>query len=331
MHVPPPDAPADRGADVCPFCGGDAQGTVCHTSTNEGETFNFERCGACRGVFLSPMPSASRLDAAYEETYYGERASKFVGPVEWVIGLFRGRRAARVARLLPAGGRVLDIGCGNGQFLGRLAARGHEAYGIEIPGKAAERAATVPGVQVQARSLARGDHAPGSFDVVTLWHVFEHLREPHETLGAIRELLKPGGYLFLSLPNIDSWQARLFGGRWLHHDPPRHLFYLGPKELEGQLRQLSFSRAQRSFVSLEHNPFGFQQSILNCILARRDVLYDALKGDPRVRAEEGRVSLFFQKVFFVTTFPFFALLSLMETLAGYGGTMEFVFRKDVGS
>ena len=80
--------------------------------------------------------------------------------------------------------------------------------------------------------LEKNDFAPQSFDAVTLIHVFEHLPDPRQTLEIISEILKKDGILMMSFPNIDSFQSRIFKGKWLHIDPPRHLFFFSPKDFK---------------------------------------------------------------------------------------------------
>ena len=74
--------------------------------------------------------------------------------------------------------------------------------------------------------ISKEDFDEDFFDVVCMWHVFEHLAQPKETLSIIKKILKPDGYLMMSLPNIGSVQSRLSRGKWLHLDPPKHLFFL---------------------------------------------------------------------------------------------------------
>lgn len=314
-------------AQACVFCGSAVAVRLYGITTNQGESYGFERCSNCQAVYLVPSPSPIRLAEAYSEDYFGHRQTKFLPWLESVAEGYRRLRSRRVIRVVPPGGRVLDVGCGNGQFLRSIAESGIEAHGLEIPGKAAERAAQVPGIELFVGRLAEAPYTGGSFDAVTLWHVLEHLPNPRATLQAIEGLLKPSGYLFVSLPNIDSWQSRIFKGRWLHHDPPRHLCYLGAQDLELQLRKLSLRPVRRSFYSIEQNPFGFQQSLLNTIQPKRDVLYQALKGDKRVYDEHGRLAVWLQLGFFAVTFPMFAALSVLESAMGRGGTMELVFKK----
>ncbi len=224
---------------------------------------------------LAPRPTTEQLLEAYSDTYYGPGDTKFIAPIESVIDYFRAQRSRRISRMLPAAGRVLDIGCGNGRFLRYLAKRGFEAHGIELPGKAADRASEVRGLHIHVGESGSIDFPSNSFDIVTMWHVLEHLTEPKVTLERVFRWLTPGGRLVLSLPNVDSWQSHVFKGRWLHHDPPRHLVYLGPKALTRNLAEIGFSVAGESYFSLEQNPFGLQQSLLNCFLARRDALLKA--------------------------------------------------------
>jgi SAM-dependent methyltransferase len=229
-------------------------------------------------------------------------------------------------RLLPQGGSVLDIGCGNGGFLRSLARLGdYKLHGIELPGPAADRAATVPGIHLQRRPIAPGDYPSGSFDLITLFHVIEHLPAPADLFSQASTLLKPGGHLLLSLPNCGSWQARLCGQHWLHWDPPRHLWLAPPSALVAAGSRVGLLPERMSHLSLEQNPFGLLQGLLNHAFPR-DRLYEWLKRSDPKRGKGTPPVL--DLAFAILLGPACVVFSLAESVAGKGGTFELCLRKD---
>ena len=312
---------------VCVYCHRLISWPLYDTVSTAGDRFTLNKCINCSCCFLSPNPTKQQLDAAYDDSYYGQSASKFPGWIEKVLDHFRARRARTVMRYVKAPTNVLDIGCGNGRFLQGLIDNNFNGYGIELPSKSAERASRIPGLNLKTGQLCEDDFETHFFDAVTLWHVIEHLPEPRESLQIIGRILKQGGYLMVSLPNIDSFQSRLFKGRWLHLDPPRHLFFFGASALMKVMQTFGFEIVTIKYFSLEQNPFGMQQSILNCLLRKREVLFEVLKGNKSYALEYSGVSILLQKIFYITTFPLFALLSMLEACFKKGGTMELVFRK----
>jgi 2-polyprenyl-3-methyl-5-hydroxy-6-metoxy-1,4-benzoquinol methylase len=126
---------------------------------------------------------------------------------------------------LPAasGGRLLDIGCGNGAFLVGMRDRGWEVVGVEPDPVASQMARERHGLQVITETLA-GAALPAAFArAITLNHVIEHVPDPVALLAMCRRLLQPGGKLVAVTPNVESLCHRLVGVRWSHLDPPRHL------------------------------------------------------------------------------------------------------------
>jgi SAM-dependent methyltransferase len=238
--------------------------------------FTLVRCEGCGVLAIFPQPSDEELTAAYSHDYYGRPGRKFIGFVSSVIGLFQGNRARQVAKSAPEGGRVLDIGCGRAGFLQRLRRLGLNVEGTE---RSAEVAAQAPaGIPVHVGDLLDIDLPADSYDAITIWHVFEHVRRPAETLGKIRSLLKPGGRIVIAVPNADSAQAKRYGLHWFHHDPPRHLFGFGPESLTMLLMESGFDIEKVTTHSLEQNPFGEIQSWMNAKGIPRDRLYNQLKG-----------------------------------------------------
>jgi 2-polyprenyl-3-methyl-5-hydroxy-6-metoxy-1,4-benzoquinol methylase len=311
----------------CGYCGGDDTATLYPTHDLNGNRYIICRCRNCGFAFLTPRPTTEQLAQAYDDSYYGVSDTKFSPWIESILDFFRKTRSRRVQRYIGKGGTVLDIGCGNGQFLKYLLDEGYTSYGIERPGKSAGRAAKIDGLHLSTDPLTADSFSPQSFDAVCLWHVFEHLEAPKATLKMIHNFLKPGGYLFLSLPNIDSLQIRVFKGNWLHLDPPKHLIFPGPDTLVRELAAHGFEPVHKTFFSLEQNPFGIQQSLLNCLCKKREILFEALKGNSHYLKDVSKTSIFLQKLFYLTTFWFFAILALLESLVKKGGTMELVFRK----
>jgi 2-polyprenyl-3-methyl-5-hydroxy-6-metoxy-1,4-benzoquinol methylase len=305
------------------WCGASTASALPPLRTAERQAFPRVRCDGCGVELLEPQPDARRLAAAYAAGYYGASRQKFVAPVARAVAWFQGRRAGLAARWLRPGSRVLDVGCGNGGFLAQMAALGHVVEGTELDEQSAARArgagvATVHVGDLQALSLA-----PGSYELVSMWHVFEHLRDPVGALVRVRELLKPGGTLVLSMPNAGSWQARWFGAHWFHHDPPRHLFAFGRRNLEALLGSVGFEVVASSTLSLEQNVYGFAQSALNAVGLPRDRAYDACKGLRQISGGVRALDLLLVGLLSVPA----VILTLLEAAFGCGGTMTVICRQ----
>lgn len=152
-------------------------------------------------------------------------------PVELgVMGLRAGRR-----------GRLLDIGCGNGAFLARMRELGWEVAGIERDGRAAEAASGKWNIPVQVARIDNATVESGSFDVITMNHVLEHLSDPLRNTERMRTWLKSGGEVILTAPNVSALCHRIWRGAWQHLDPPRHLFLFSKKALCAVLQRAGFS------------------------------------------------------------------------------------------
>ena len=314
----------------CRFCDGVEGAPLYSTYTVEGDNFDLVRCTKCDVVALWPPPSADQLSSAYGDHYYGPDKSKFASPVEAVVDRFRRGRARRLSRRLGRAGKALDIGCGNGRFLSFLKSEGFEIFGTELPGRAFERARKIPGIHISQGDLDPTQHEPLSFDLVTMWHVFEHLSQPKELLQHVSSLVRRGGLVSLSVPNFESWQSKVFKGSWFHLDPPRHLFFIGPDEMKRELAEVGFKLVSVSHFSLEQNPFGVLQSLLNVCTDSRDSLYEYLKfwGNRGQNHKYGaRLSFFGQLAFGVLTLPVTLTFSAIEAIAKRGGTVEYVFEK----
>jgi len=195
---------------------------------------------------------------------------------------------------------------------------------VELPGKAAERAKKVRALQLEVGSFSDGAFPGRSFDAICLWHVFEHISHPRETLELISSRLAEGGFLFISLPNIESLEARIFRKNWFHLDPPRHLHFLPIKTLGKELAVRGFIPVKRNFFSLEYGPFGLFQSILNCLSSKRDALYTELR-EPMHRL--GFLRMLHIGFALLILGPLAILLTIVSSISKSGSTMDLVFRK----
>jgi SAM-dependent methyltransferase len=158
-------------------------------------------------------------------------------------GVFR----ESAALLHPAGGdgeagRLLDVGCGFGSFVGLMRGRGWDAEGVD-PSPAAVAAAREAGLPVRLGTLEDLDAPDGAYDAVTLFYVLEHLPEPMKALKKINGLLKPGGTLLLRVPHTTPIVRLLspFGAGAALYDPPFHLYDFSPRVLARMLAEAGFA------------------------------------------------------------------------------------------
>jgi len=314
---------------ICGYCGKAENQCLYFIYDLFNRFYNIYRCHNCRAFFLSPRPTVSKIREDYNSSYYGSQEEKFISPfIEKTIDWFRQTRAKRLSHYLKDGDSILDIGCGNGRFLYHLLKYGkYKLYGTELEGNSAKRARRIKEINLKIGSLNAKDFPSNSLKAVTLFHVFEHLSEPQKILTIIHQILKKNGILFISFPNITSIQSKIFKGKWLHLDPPRHLFFFSPDDFIKLMDKKGFKLLKKKFFSLEQNPYGFAQSFLNIFYKKREVLFESLKGNRDYIREYSKFNIFMQKLFFFTALPVLVLIDFFESLLKAGATVEFIFQK----
>lgn len=123
-------------------------------------------------------------------------------------------------------GTLLDYGCGTGAFLLHMKKAGWNVQGMEPSGKA-RTIGSQNGLEIQADI----DSLSGSFDVITLWHVLEHVQDAHEVVDRLSRLLTPDGILVTAVPNRNSHDAKVYKSHWVAYDAPRHLQHFRPNDV----------------------------------------------------------------------------------------------------
>jgi SAM-dependent methyltransferase len=201
-------------------------------------SWDIRQC-ACGLARIDPYPSLASRPAFYAADAIATRkASKRRGPAGR-LGRTKGTIfLSELRRLLPAGGRVLDIGCGTGAFL-RDARLRYECTGIEISSDLAARAREL-GVEVLVGDFVDYPFGSRRFDAVTMISLIEHLHEPLDALRRCRELLVDGGLLLLKTVNHGGLNRRVLGARWSGYRPPDHLVYFDPATLRRALNRHGF-------------------------------------------------------------------------------------------
>lgn len=252
---------------------------------NESEPWRVVRCVDCAQMYTDPQPPFEAWESFYPEDYpahqvHARRARWHTNWrrawERWLLRLYRGygldsarshqRRlvATALAPLLgrwldpyilppankPEGeGKLLDFGCGSGNYLARMRALGWDVLGVDLSARAAGIARDAFQVPVVVGTIPSSALAPRSFDLVTAWEVLEHVQRPRQTLAGIRSLLRPGGRFVLTVPNQCGWGARFFGPDWYGLDLPRHLTHFTPSTLCAMLRAEKFHIVHQSTVS----------------------------------------------------------------------------------
>jgi 2-polyprenyl-3-methyl-5-hydroxy-6-metoxy-1,4-benzoquinol methylase len=296
--------------------------------------YNLLMCPKCRLAKTDPFPKDSFMKELYSSRKYRDKGSRFIPLAETGIRFFRKFRQKRIERFIRKG-RILDIGCGRGEFLSLLKERGWEAIGLELNEETASNARKAFGLEIRTGSLVDAQFEDNFFDVITLWHVLEHLPDPVQTMDECRRILKPGGLLVIALPHFDSLQARISGKYWFHLDLPYHLFHFMDKNMELFLRKFSLRVMKAKQFSFEFNPFGYLQSLLNMCHIEYNLLYTMLHSKAlrdKLYSDMKRSRLYAHLFVTIVLLPLYAPLSLgfslIESFLGRGGTIELYALKE---
>ncbi|MBI3783479.1 MAG: class I SAM-dependent methyltransferase [Deltaproteobacteria bacterium] len=204
-------------------------------------------CLNCGLIFVNPRPDFSELSHLYEDSYFHCAQPTFGGYEDYegdhddILRTFR-RRIARITPLLATNRpQHLDVGCATGIFLEAATQSGWQTLGIDISSYALERA-RAKGFHVERGSLPGLALPEGSFDVITMWDLFEHVPDPASLLTACHRLLKPGGVLAISTPDAGSFAARLLRGKWLgFRCIDEHLYFFSRLTITQMLTAANFA------------------------------------------------------------------------------------------
>jgi SAM-dependent methyltransferase len=212
---------------------------------------------------------------------------------------------------------MLDVGCGSGTLLGVLQNRGFDVIGFDSSAEAAAIARDQNGVHVIAgASLDEGKFNNSSFDIVSLFHVMEHVCEPRRLLGDVRRLLNRAGRVVVQVPNIDSWQSKLCGVRWYGLDAPRHVINYSYTSIGRLLTDTGFRVRRVRHFNLRDNAPALASSLFPSL----DPLTRNVRQRMRNRRERAPVTWFKHAAYLgviATVYPF----AIAEALNGCGATL----------
>lgn len=203
-------------------------------STGAPLTERLVQCAGCGLVFVSPRVTAGAIAAAYAE---GDDPG-FVSQADVRERTFAGQ-VVHMEAITGHRGRVFDVGTAGGSFLAAARAQGWQVDGCEPNAWMADWGARRYGLAIRHGTLAMLDLPREHYDAVTLWDVVEHLTAPSAEMARARALLKPGGHLFMTFPDIDSLPARLLGRRWPCFSAA-HIYYFSKRTMGRMLERGGF-------------------------------------------------------------------------------------------
>jgi SAM-dependent methyltransferase len=238
--------PASESTVICPVCNSDQTRfafTVKDHSVS-GEFFKIYECPRCSLRFTRDAPAGNKIGPYYQSEDYISHSNTKKGVVNSLYHRVRNRTLANKCDLLKRTtglrtGLHLDIGAGTGAFVQYMNQHGWKSEGIEPDEKARERALLYHQAKLLPAS-AFETFSPGSFDAISLWHVLEHVHDLYPYLHRIRNILKPGGRIFIAVPNYTSYDAVKYGADWAAYDVPRHLYHFSPASMQWLLKAAGF-------------------------------------------------------------------------------------------
>ena len=310
------DSTTGRWEEVaCPVCSPDAGSEpyiTCSDRLREPQLRSYQlmRCTGCGLVYLSPRLSSTAVGEFYQDEGYDPflSLSSQRSLLEHAYSLLRSWtlkwKKRLIGRLISKDAHILDIGCSTGEFLATLA-HDYRVEGVEPEPNAARWARERFGLNVHTGSVEEAPLGLDTFDLVTLWHVLEHVPSPSRELDLINRMLTSEGRLLVALPNVRSLDARMYGPYWVALDAPRHLWHFSQPQLELLARKSGFELDESGMLPL-------------------DAFYNSLYSELILKQAKGNVQFILAPI----RLTFSVISSLIwGALSGQHSSKYYIFRK----
>lgn len=217
--------------DNCPLCnsGQFHNQIIVKDHSISGESFAIVQCDKCNLSFTNPRPSTTEIKRFYKSEEYishTDATRNIFDLVYKTARFFTLRSKLKLIESYNTKKYLLDYGCGTGDFLKKCQDHNWQVKGIEPNDKARNIAKDKLNIDISfsLTNLEKGEH----FNIITLWHVLEHVHDLNKTMSQLKDRLKAKGKLILALPNNESWDANFYKENWAAYDVPRHLYHFNP-------------------------------------------------------------------------------------------------------
>jgi len=273
---------------------------------------------------MSPnTANTSVLYGVYKNYYKKETGGRFLFGVEYIVKAFRLARALKIFFIKPNAKSILDIGSGRGWTLYFLKKyfKYRIAVGTQISENAYKFSKEKLRLEIYDKDLLELNFS-NKFDIITLWHVLEHISDPEMYLEKIHKLLDDHGLLLIEVPNFNSWARKLTKNHWLSLDIKHHLIFFTPAALVNLLNEYNFKVKSLNTFSLEYSTFTSVQSIVNLITNSDDYFFEWL--------QKGNFSpkIILHMLLFAILFPICFLVNLMLFFSKNGEVINIIAEKN---
>jgi 2-polyprenyl-3-methyl-5-hydroxy-6-metoxy-1,4-benzoquinol methylase len=211
----------------CPWCGSEKAQINLWLKDEflTKEDFHICECLNCGLLYTMPRPDIDKIGAYYKsEAYYSHQENKkgFIPKVYERVKSINLKHKYRLATNGMQPGKLLDIGCGVGDFLHTAEMHGWECIGVEP----SEDAKAIAQKRMKGKIIVSEElegFPDGAFDVITMWHVLEHVDDLKWQIAQLQRLVKPSGRVVIAVPNYKSYDGQFYKEHWAAYDVPRHL------------------------------------------------------------------------------------------------------------
>ena len=222
--------------DHCPICCSHSlqNDRIIKDHSISHEEFALTKCRQCEFLFTNPRPTPDGLSRYYESEEYISHQNKSNTLINWIYSIARKFTLSWKFRLISKHlrtGKALDIGCGTGHFLAKLKSKGWTVQGIEPDSGARAIATEQLGYENIVDSFDM-INSKNEYDLISLWHVLEHIPDLDDYLTRIKILIKKNGRIFIAVPNHDSFDAAHYKDYWAAYDVPRHLYHFNQNSMK---------------------------------------------------------------------------------------------------